>query len=332
MSVLNEVLSLEKEVSKEVVGQEAIIRSIIICLLCDGNLLLEGMPGLAKTRSVKALAKNLAGQFRRIQFTPDLLPADITGSEVYVSEASNKEEMFQFRQGPIFGNLVLVDEINRAPPKVQSALLEAMEERQITVSGTSYSLPKLFITMATQNPVEQEGTYNLPEAQLDRFLMKILVEYPTKDSEKDIMRLVRGERAAKYSQTEVPTSDKKETKQYSQDTIFSAWQEVANVHTSDEIEDYVVSIIDVTRNPADYDDELAKWLGAGASPRATLALDCASRAHAWLEGRDYTTPVDVQAIIHNVLRHRLMLSFQAASSRVSVDAVIDRILSLVVPA
>ena len=329
---VNEFSELKNYLDTQIIGQPELTQALLIAVLADGHLLVEGPPGLAKTRAVNALAKGIEGSFQRVQFTPDLLPADITGSEVYVSEASNKEEMFQFRQGPIFGNLVLVDEINRAPPKVQSALLEAMEERQITVSGTSYSLPKLFITMATQNPVEQEGTYNLPEAQLDRFLMKILVEYPTKDSEKDIMRLVRGERAAKYSQTEVPTSDKKETKQYSQDTIFSAWQEVANVHTSDEIEDYVVSIIDVTRNPADYDDELAKWLGAGASPRATLALDCASRAHAWLEGRDYTTPVDVQAIIHNVLRHRLMLSFQAASSRVSVDAVIDRILSLVVPA
>lgn len=331
MTVRNEILALESAVAKDVVGQEDIIRSIIICLLCDANLLLEGMPGLAKTRSVKSLAKNLQGQFRRIQFTPDLLPADITGSEIYVAEVGDAEDSFQFRKGPIFGNLVLVDEINRAPPKVQSALLEAMEERQITVSGKSYALPKLFLTMATQNPVEQEGTYNLPEAQLDRFLMKIQVDYPDKSAEKDIMRLVRGEKAEKYATDESHQVKSQNAEPFSQAVIFSAWNEVASIFTSEAVEDYIVSIIDVTRNPADYDEELARWLAAGASPRATLGIDSASRAHAWLEGRDHVTPLDVQAIIFNVLRHRLMLSFQAASSGVRVDDVIERILTLVVP-
>ncbi len=331
MTVRNQILALESAVAKDVVGQQDIIRSIIICLLCDANLLLEGMPGLAKTRSVKSLAKNLQGEFRRIQFTPDLLPADITGSEIYVAEAGDAEDSFQFRKGPIFGNLVLVDEINRAPPKVQSALLEAMEERQITVSGKSYALPKLFLTMATQNPVEQEGTYNLPEAQLDRFLMKIQVDYPDKSAEKDIMRLVRGEKAEKYAAEESQQVKALTAEPFSQDLIFSAWNEVANIFTSEAVEDYIVSIIDVTRNPADYDEELGRWLAAGASPRATLGLDTASRAHAWLEGRDHVTPLDVQAIIFNVLRHRLMLSFQAASSGIRVDDVIERILTLVVP-
>jgi MoxR-like ATPase len=332
MSVRQEILALEAAVARDVVGQETIIRNMIICLLCDANVLLEGMPGLAKTRAVKSLANKLQGQFRRIQFTPDLLPADITGSEVYVADAQSSEDAFQFRQGPIFGNLVLVDEINRSPPKVQSALLEAMEERQITVSGKSYPLPKLFLTMATQNPVEQEGTYSLPEAQLDRFLMKIQFDYPIKESEKDIMRLVRGERASKYAADEQqgPSAGSSELL-CTQETVFTAWREISEIHTSEAVEDYVVSIIDTTRNPADHDADLGKWLSAGASPRATLGIDNASRAHAWLDGRDHVTPVDVQAVIHNILRHRLVLSFQAASAGVRVDEVIDRILSLVVP-
>jgi MoxR-like ATPase len=332
MSVRNEILSLEAAVASDVVGQENIIRNIIICLLCDANVLLEGMPGLAKTRSIKSLAKNLQGQFRRIQFTPDLLPADITGSEVYVAEAQSSDDLFQFRQGPIFGNLVLVDEINRAPPKVQSALLEAMEERQITVSGTSHALPKLFLTMATQNPVEQEGTYSLPEAQLDRFLMKIEVDYPDKSSEIDIMKLVRGERASKYDSSD-KNSEPAETGPHkiSQETVFNAWYEISQIHTSEAVEEYIVSVIDITRNPGTYDEDLEKWIAAGASPRATLGMDNASRANAWLEGRDYVSPTDVQAIIHNVLRHRLVLSFQAASAGMKVDDVIDRILTLVVP-
>lgn len=319
---------------QEVIGQESIIRSVIVCLLCDANVLLEGMPGLAKTRSVKSLVKYLDAKFQRIQFTPDLLPTDITGSDIYVADSQRPEDAFQFRQGPIFGNIVLVDEINRAPPKVQSALLEAMEERQVTVSGKSHRLDKLFMTLATQNPVEQEGTYNLPEAQLDRFLMKILVQYPKKENEKDIMRLVRRERTRKYSQLVYSEQDSFKTSpssaQLSQDVIFSAWGEISDVHVSDAIEDYVVSIIDATRNPTEYDVELAEWIVEGASPRATLALDVASRAHAWLEGRDYVTPMDVHAIIYNVLRHRLVLSFQAVSADVTSDIVISKLLSTVV--
>lgn len=334
MSVREKILLLEQSMLQEVIGQESIIRSVIVCLLCDANVLLEGMPGLAKTRSVKSLVKYLDAKFQRIQFTPDLLPTDITGSDIYVADSQRPEDAFQFRQGPIFGNIVLVDEINRAPPKVQSALLEAMEERQVTVSGKSHRLDKLFMTLATQNPVEQEGTYNLPEAQLDRFLMKILVQYPKKENEKDIMRLVRRERTRKYSQLVYSEQDSFKTSpssaQLSQDVIFSAWGEISDVHVSDAIEDYVVSIIDATRNPTEYDVELAEWIVEGASPRATLALDVASRAHAWLEGRDYVTPMDVHAIIYNVLRHRLVLSFQAVSADVTSDIVISKLLSTVV--
>ncbi|WP_434785071.1 AAA family ATPase [Vibrio parahaemolyticus] len=334
VSVREKILLLEQSMLQEVIGQESIIRSVIVCLLCDANVLLEGMPGLAKTRSVKSLAKYLDAKFQRIQFTPDLLPTDITGSDIYVADSQLPEDAFQFRQGPIFGNIVLVDEINRAPPKVQSALLEAMEERQVTVSGKSHRLDKLFMTLATQNPVEQEGTYNLPEAQLDRFLMKILVQYPKKENEKDIMRLVRRERTRKYSQLVYSEQDSFKTSpssvQLSQDVIFSAWGEISDVHVSDAIEDYVVSIIDATRNPTEYDVELAEWIVEGASPRATLALDVASRAHAWLEGRDYVTPMDVHAIIYNVLRHRLVLSFQAVSADVTSDIVISKLLSTVV--
>ncbi|EAW0724331.1 MoxR family ATPase [Salmonella enterica] len=317
--------------SRAIIGQEKVVRSIILCLLCDSNLLLEGMPGLAKTRAIRSLASNLDATFRRIQFTPDLLPSDITGSEIYVPDSASTEEAFQFREGPVFGNLVLVDEINRAPAKVQSALLEAMEERQITVAGKTYALPKLFMALATQNPVEQEGTYNLPEAQLDRFLMKIVVDYPSADSEMTILDLVREEQRQKYDkddrdQIKTDTPVEKLHKQ----VVFDAWKAVADVHVSDAVKRYIVDIIHASRYPQKYDKELANWLMVGGSPRATLGLERASRAHAWLEGRDYVTPEDVQSIAHDVLRHRLVLTFQAAASGIQVEEVIDRLLHQVI--
>lgn len=318
--------------SRSIIGQERVVRSIILCLLCDSNLLLEGMPGLAKTRAIRSLADNLEATFRRIQFTPDLLPSDITGAEIYVPDAASLETAFQFRQGPLFGNLVLVDEINRAPAKVQSALLEAMEERQITVSGKTYKLPRLFMALATQNPVEQEGTYNLPEAQLDRFLMKVKVDYPSPQSEKGILDLVRGEHQRKYAEEEGERSEKAdgEGERLDKTVIYQAWQAVADIHVSEAIKDYIVGIIHASRYPAEHDPQLAQWLSAGGSPRATLGLERAARAHAWLNQRDYVDVSDVQAVAHDILRHRLVLSFQAAASGVRVEDAVDRILSLVI--
>jgi len=331
MTTLADILSLEQKMSRAIIGQENVVRSIILCLLCDSNLLLEGMPGLAKTRAIRSLANNLDATFRRIQFTPDLLPSDITGSEIYVPDSATTADAFQFREGPVFGNLVLVDEINRAPAKVQSALLEAMEERQITVAGKTYALPKLFMALATQNPVEQEGTYNLPEAQLDRFLMKIVVDYPSAESEITILDLVRDEQQRKYHREEdaVEAHDTPHEK-LDRQIIFDAWKAVAAVHVSGAVKRYIVDIIHASRYPGEYDEELATWLMVGGSPRATLGLDRASRAHAWLEGRDYVTPEDVEAVAHDVLRHRLVLTFQAAASGVKVDTVIDRLLHIVI--
>lgn len=328
MNTLAQVLELEKKMGQAIIGQEKVVRSIIICLLCDANLLLEGMPGLAKTRAIRSLAANLDATFRRIQFTPDLLPSDITGSEIYVPDTASAAEAFQFREGPVFGNLVLVDEINRAPAKVQSALLEAMEERQITVAGKTYALPKLFMALATQNPVEQEGTYNLPEAQLDRFLMKVEVGYPSQRSEKTILDLVRSEQLRRY--TASTKVDSASSDKLDKDIIYQAWREVTEIHVSDVVKDYIVGIVHASRNPAEYEEQLAQWISAGGSPRATLGLERAARAHAWLEGRDYVDPADVRAIVHDVLRHRLVLSFQAAASGVTVEQAIDRILELTV--
>lgn len=331
MSVHAQILGLEAKMMRSIIGQERVVRSMILCLLCDSNLLLEGMPGLAKTRAIRSLADNLDATFRRIQFTPDLLPADITGSEIYVPDADSLETAFQFRQGPLFGNLVLVDEINRAPAKVQSALLEAMEERQITVSGKTYALPKLFMALATQNPVEQEGTYNLPEAQLDRFLMKVKVDYPSTHSEKAILDLVRSEHQRKYvegpgTREQPDASDEKLDKE----VIYQAWKAVADIHVSEVIKDYIVGIVHASRYPDQYDAQLAQWLTAGGSPRASLGLERSARAHAWLDSRDYVDAADVQAVVHDVLRHRLVLSFQAAAAGVSVEQAIDKILSLVI--
>ncbi|WDE96203.1 MoxR family ATPase [Lentisphaera profundi] len=313
-----EMKALQKRIEASIIGQETVVKSLIIALLADGNLLLEGLPGLAKTRAVKSLSKNIASSYNRVQFTPDLLPSDITGAEVYLGE--NSEERFKFEPGPIFANLVLADEINRAPAKVQAALLEAMEEKQITVAGKTHPMPELFMVLATQNPVEQEGTYPLPEAQMDRFLIHILVEYGSDEDELEIMRLVRNEQKQGLSSVQETMS---------QETLFSAREEVKNIHVAEDLEKYIIRLISSTRKPEQLDPKYASFIAVGASPRGTLALDKCSRSHAWLEGRDHVTPDDVKAVIHNCLRHRLVLSYEASSEGLSVDDFIDIILEKV---
>ncbi len=321
MSVLEQIFDLKARMQRSIIGQEEVVDRLIIGLLADGNVLVEGLPGLAKTRAIKSLAKNLAAEFSRIQFTPDLLPADVTGTEIYYSAGG--EGQFKFQAGPIFGNIVLADEINRAPAKVQAALLEAMEERQVTVAGTTHAMPELFMVMATQNPIEQEGTYPLPEAQMDRFLMHIMIGYGDEAAEAQVIQLVRGESAPETGEK------KKETTPIPQQVIFSARDEIAAIHTSEAIETYLVDIIFATRYPERYSKELRSWIEVGASPRGGIGLDKSSRAHAWLQGRDYVTPEDVRAVVHNVLRHRLILSYEANAEGVEPDQVIKEILSQV---
>ncbi len=318
----DQVSQLQTHISQSIIGQETVIERLLIALLANGNVLMEGLPGLAKTRAIKTLSKYVQSEFRRIQFTPDLLPSDVTGTEVYYSEGGNSE--FRFQPGPIFGNLILADEINRAPAKVQAALLEAMEERQVTVAGQTHKLPQLFMVLATQNPVEQEGTYPLPEAQMDRFLLHVFIHHPGDEDELAIMRLVRGE--------ESTAPGNEEFQQLAQSTIFAARDQVREVATSEVIERYMVDIISATRNPGRYSEKLASWIHIGASPRGTLALDRASRAHAWLHGRNHVLPDDVRAIAHDCLRHRLMLSYEASAEGVSADMVIDEILAHVLVA
>jgi len=315
MSAREAFRTLKQQMARSIIGQDAIIDRVLIALLANGHVLMEGLPGLAKTRTIKALSRHLEADFSRIQFTPDLLPADVTGTEVYFTEGGKGS--FQFQPGPVFGNLVLADEINRAPAKAQSALLEAMEERQVTVAGKTHPLPSLYLVMATQNPIEQEGTYPLPEAQMDRFLMKIVIDYPTDDSEAQILRLVRGEDAGTASTA---------TSKLSQQTVFDARTEVLQVFVSPELEKYLVSIIAATRRPQQFCDRLKTWIQVGASPRGTLALDRAARAHAWLRGRDHVTPEDVQAIAMDCLRHRLILSYEAVAEEVTPPQVIAELL------
>ncbi|WP_016957269.1 AAA family ATPase [Catenovulum agarivorans] len=307
---------LKHYLDTQVIGQPELTESMLIALLANGHLLVEGPPGLAKTRAINALAKGIDGDFHRVQFTPDLLPADLTGTDIYRPENGS----FEFQPGPLFHNLVLADEINRAPAKVQSALLEAMAEQQITVGKKTYALPDLFLVMATQNPLEQEGTYPLPEAQLDRFLMHLEIDYPGAEVEQQILRLTRGEALSKS----VSLTDK-----LSQQDIFAAREAVLSIHMADAIEQYIVDLIVATRQPAKYDAQLASWLGFGASPRATISLDRCARAKAWLAGRDFVTPEDVQAVFHNVLRHRLVLTYEAEADGVKANDVLDKILQLV---
>ena len=312
------ILDLERRINEDIIGQERVVERLVIALLANGNVLLEGLPGLAKTRAIKSLSKNVESDFSRIQFTPDLLPSDVTGGEIYRSDGKGGGT-FEFRQGPIFGNLILADEINRAPAKVQSALLEAMEERQVTVAGKRYKLPDLFMVLATQNPIEQEGTYPLPEAQMDRFLMHVRIDYPSDADEVKVMRLVREENAAS-SESSSPTP------RMAQKVIFDARAEIDCVATKDVVETYMVALIAATRRPADYGDKLKDWIAVGASPRGTLALDKCSRVQAWLNGRNYVTPEDVQAVVHDCLRHRLSLSYEASAGGVTADEVIDEIV------
>ena len=289
---------------------------MLIALLCDGHLLVEGAPGLAKTRAIKVLAESIEGDFHRLQFTPDLLPADLTGTDIYRPQ----EGTFEFRRGPLFHNLILADEINRAPAKVQSALLEAMEERQITVGERSYALDDLFMVMATQNPIEQEGTYPLPEAQLDRFLLHVQVDYPTPEDERRILVLNRNEaKAGKRDPFQPP-------EELSAASIMQARQDILGLHLADELEEYIVNVVVATRNPGAVDESLDGQVMYGASPRASMGIDRAARAHAWLQGRDYVGPEDIQAVAADVLRHRIVLSFEAEADGVDANSVIERVL------
>lgn len=324
-SAIEFIQILKEKVSRSIIGQEQVIERLVIALLANGNVLMEGLPGLAKTRAIKSLAKNLESVFSRIQFTPDLLPSDVTGTEVYYSEGG--KGMFKFQPGPIFGNLILADEINRAPAKVQAALLEAMEERQVTVAGTTHKLPDLFMVMATQNPIEQEGTYPLPEAQMDRFLMHVKITYPDEASEQKILRLVRGEEGRKSGKVAELKSGKVE--KISQKVIFNAREEILNITMADAVEKYIVSIINATRYPEKYNESLKKWIHVGASPRGSIALDKTSRVHAWLNGQDYVTPDNIRAVIHDCLRHRIMLSYEANAEGIITDDVIREIVKLV---
>jgi MoxR-like ATPase len=307
---------LKTYLDSQVLGQPALTEGILLALLANGHLLVEGPPGLAKTRAVNALANGVEGSFHRIQFTPDLLPADLTGTDIFRPETGK----FEFQSGPLFHHIILADEINRAPAKVQSALLEAMAEKQITVGRHSYKLPELFLVMATQNPLEQEGTYPLPEAQLDRFLLHLKVDYPDAATELKILQLTRNE--AVSSATEQP-------ERISQADIFAARKALLQIHMAEDLEQYIVQLIMATRQPAAYSAELARWLSYGASPRATIALDRCARAKAWLSGRDFVTPQDVQAVFHNVVRHRLVLSYEAEAQGIDADHVLNEILQLV---
>ncbi|WP_018293636.1 AAA family ATPase [Mariprofundus ferrooxydans] len=312
----NPIHALKKRVQQRVLGQEVLVDRMLIALLSDGHLLVEGAPGLAKTRAIKVLSEGIDADFHRVQFTPDLLPSDLTGTEIYRPQDSS----FRFQAGPLFHNLVLADEINRAPAKVQAALLEAMAERQITIGKTTHPLPELFLVMATQNPIEQEGTYPLPEAQLDRFLMHVRIDYPDAVTEKAILRLSRDEFAGTSAEQEISIS---------QADIFAARREVMDMHMAEALEDYLVHLVLATRQPASYSQDLARWIQYPASPRATIALDRCARAHAWLAGRDYVSPEDIQAIAPDVLRHRILLSFEAEAAGVSVDDVITELLKRV---
>ncbi|MCW9013733.1 MAG: MoxR family ATPase [Gammaproteobacteria bacterium] len=310
---------LRDYVSQQIIGQSILVDRLLIALLADGHLLVEGAPGLAKTRAIKVLSEGIEGDFHRVQFTPDLLPADLTGTEIYRPQDGS----FKFQQGPLFHNLILSDEINRAPAKVQSALLEAMAERQITVGSVTYKLPDLFLVMATQNPIEQEGTYPLPEAQLDRFLMHVFIDYPDAASEKEILHLTRKEAREDLREPAKPAT------QISQADLFAARKEVLDIHMAENLEDYLLHLVLSSRNPGAYGADLAEWLQYGASPRASMALDRCARAHAWLAGRDFVTPEDIQTMAHDVMRHRIILSFEAEAEGITTDKFIDELIARV---
>ena len=316
---LKAIRELAERMNQSILGQADIVERIIMVLLADGNLLLEGLPGLAKTRAISSLAKNLEAGLSRIQFTPDLLPSDITCTEIYQPDAKEK---FIFQPGPIFNNLILADEINRAPAKVQSALLEAMQERQVTVAGSTHKLDPLFMVMATQNPIEQEGTYPLPEAQMDRFLMHIIVDYPDRESEIKVLDLVRNEENA-------APKKKEKTITIPQEIIFEARKEIHKIHVSTSIQNYIVDLVNATRTPDKYSEELDLWIDYGASPRASIALDKCSRVNAWLNEKDFVSPDDVRAVAHDILRHRIVQSYEANAEGITKAKIIDELLKLV---
>jgi MoxR-like ATPase len=317
-TALAAVRRLQQQLEARIIGQPALVERLLIALLSGGHVLVEGAPGLAKTRAIKALAAGLQADFHRIQFTPDLLPADLTGSDVFRPEDGS----FRFLHGPIFHNLLLADEINRAPAKVQSALLEAMGEGQVTVGAKSYPLPPLFLVMATQNPIEQEGTYPLPEAQLDRFLFHIRVDYPERSASRDILRLVRAE-----AMGEAETTEPGET--LAQALVFAARDEVLRLHLAEAVEDYIVALVEASRDPAAYGAELTGWVRWGASPRGAIGLERAARAHAWLAGREFVTPEDVQAIAPDTLRHRILLDYEAQADGITAQRFIEELLARV---
>ncbi len=319
------ITKLQAHINQKIVGQAHLVQSMIIALLADGHLLVEGAPGLAKTTAIKELSLGVEGAFHRIQFTPDLLPGDVTGTEIYRPQDSS----FAFQQGPIFHSLVLADEINRAPAKVQSALLEAMAERQVTVGRNTYPLPELFLVMATQNPIEQEGTYPLPEAQLDRFLLYIRIDYPDIEAEHLILKLARERALGNEFSSESSSQQSNEFKPVTQELIFQARRKVLELHISPALEEYIVQLVVATRDPSRYGDDLKSWVNFGASPRATIALDRCAKAHAWLNGRDYVSPDDIHAVAPDILRHRVLLSFEAEADAVSSDQFISELLQRV---
>ena len=296
--VRDKITNLKQFMESRILGQEELVRKLIITMLADGHALVEGAPGLAKTKAIKTLSECIEAAYSRIQFTPDLLPSDITGSDIYVASTGQ----FEFRKGPIFANLVLADEINRAPAKVQSALLEAMAERQVSVGGKQYKLPKLFMVMATQNPIEHEGTYNLPEAQLDRFLMYIKIDQPEAVTERKILQLVRNEENSTQTAADSVAQFKAKFGSIKAEDVFAARQEAYKIHCSDAVEEYLIQLIMATRHPEKYDESLKNTIAFGASPRATIALDKCAKINAWLAGRDFVTPEDVHAVVYDVLR------------------------------
>ncbi|MEE8364628.1 MAG: MoxR family ATPase [Gammaproteobacteria bacterium] len=311
------ILQLKQYLSEKIIGQKDLIERLLIAILADGHLLVEGAPGLAKTRAIRVLGEGIDADFHRIQFTPDLLPADLTGTEIYRPQDGS----FKFQRGPLFHNLILADEINRAPAKVQSALLEAMAERQITVGDETYLLPEIFLVMATQNPIEQEGTYPLPEAQLDRFLMHVTIDYPDAAEEAAILRLTRDEARTGVHQIQ-PASNP-----VSQESLLQARQSVLDTYLAESLEAYLIEIVLATRDAGRYGDDMAGWIEYGGSPRATMALDRCARAYAWLHDRDFVTPEDIQLIAPDVLRHRIILSFEAEAEGVTPDHCIDELIA-----
>jgi len=311
--------SLRNYMNTEILGQQELVERLLIAILADGHLLVEGAPGLAKTRAIKILSQTIEGDFHRVQFTPDLLPADLTGTEVF----RPNEGSFHFQKGPLFHNLILADEINRAPAKVQSALLEAMEERQITVGTKTYPLEQLFLVMATQNPIEQEGTYPLPEAQLDRFLLHVKITYPDNDVEKEILKLARNEALSPSASIKIPEA------QVTQAVLFEARKEVLNIYLADNLEQYLLELVLATRSPERYGEDLEKWIEYGASPRASIALDRCVRARAWLEARDFVTPEDIQSLAFDIMRHRIILSYEAEADGITPDKFIQTLIERV---